>query len=134
MPNTAINFKETASVFVLQKLLFWTVLVEKCSENICKILDVLKLKLYACNFTKWILLHFLNSLQGNRLPIASLDRVRCIVNCPIELDESKWQQLVNNFKQNVALTYENKNGIVTLFCYSQFLRNLDLLNFIFCCF
>ena len=133
MPNTAINFKETASVFVLQKLLFWTVLVEKCSENICKILDVLKLKLYACNFTKWILPHFLNSQQRNRLPIASLDRVRCIVNCPIELDESKWQQLVNNFKHkvDVALIYENKNGIVTLFFCSQY---LDLLNFIFCCF
>ena len=133
MPNTAINLKETASVFVLQKLLFWTVLVEKCSENICKILDVLKLKLYACNFTKWILPHFLNSQQRNRLPIASLDRVRCIVNCPIELDESKWQQLVNNFKHrvDVALIYENKNGIVTLFFCSQY---LDLLNFIFCCF
>ena len=133
MPNTAINFKETASVFVLQKLLFWTVLVEKCSENICKILDVLKLKLYACNFTKWILPHFLNSQQRNRLPIASRDRVRCIVNCPIELDESKWQQLVNNFKHrvDVALIYENKNGIVTLFFCSQY---LDLLNFIFCCF
>lgn len=133
MPNTEINFKETASVFVLQKLLFWTVLVEKCSENICKILDVLKLKLYACNFTKWILPHFLNSQQRNRLPIASLDRVRCIVNCPIELDESKWQQLVNNFKHrvDVALIYENKNGIVTLFFCSQY---LDLLNFIFCCF
>lgn len=133
MPNTAINFKETASVFVLQKLLFWTVLVENCSENICKILDVLKLKLYACNFTKWILPHFLNSQQRNRLPIASLDRVRCIVNCPIELDESKWQQLVNNFKHrvDVALIYENKNGIVTLFFCSQY---LDLLNFIFCCF
>ena len=133
MPNTAINFKETASVFVLQKLLFWTVLVEKCSENICKILDVLKLKLYACNFTKWILPHFLNSQQRNRLPIASLDRVRCIVNCPIELDESKWQQLVNNYKHrvDVALIYENKNGIVTLFFCSQY---LDLLNFIFCCF
>lgn len=133
MPNTAINFKETASVFVLQKLLFWTVLVEKCSENICKILDVLKLKLYACNFTKWILPHFLNSQQRNRLPIASLDRVRCIVNCPIELDESKWQQLVNNFKHrvDVPLIYENKNGIVTLFFCSQY---LDLLNFIFCCF
>ena len=133
MPNTAINFKETASVFVLQKLLFWTVLVEMCSENICKILDVLKLKLYACNFTKWILPHFLNSQQRNRLPIASLDRVRCIVNCPIELDESKWQQLVNNFKHrvDVALIYENKNGIVTLFFCSQY---LDLLNFIFCCF